>query len=156
MLICPVLYIINMAHYKGLFRLKLFSWFVAINSFLGKSTNPAMFQELSRISNADAIEFFISELPENGIFIDIGANLGVITEEILKVKRCNAILFEPIPEYANHIRIKFRGNDNVVIENVALGDSTGNFSLYKDKVTVHPPNSISRIKPFDLYIMRSI
>lgn len=58
--------------------------------------------------------------PTNGLVIDCGGYLGKYTEEILKRFDCRVILFEPIPEYAEICRNKFK-DKNVEIIAKAVG-----------------------------------
>lgn len=73
-------------------------------------------------------------LPENGIFIDIGANTGSVAEEVLRYKKeCTAYLFEPIPEYCDYIKKKFKNRENIYINCTALGGREGNVKIFKDE-----------------------
>lgn len=69
--------------------------------------------------------------PTNNWVIDCGGYLGEYTEEILKKFDCNVILFEPIPEYAEVCRNKFKDKKVVVIEK-AVGEE-GTIRISKNK-----------------------
>ena len=82
--------------------------------------------ELTRPISDHAITF----LPLGGVLIDIGANVGVFTEQVLEKWSGQTFLFEPVPLYANRCREKFHGNANVRVENFALSDVAGQFTLW--------------------------
>jgi hypothetical protein len=47
-------------------------------------------------------------LHDDDVFVDVGANTGSVTEELLKRKKLSlCILFEPIPVYYNYCKEKF-------------------------------------------------
>ena len=63
-------------------------------------------------------------------FVDIGANSGLVTRQVLRLSRsnCDAVLVEPVP---NHVRAieanmkKFIGTNHVEILQAALGEISG-------------------------------
>jgi FkbM family methyltransferase len=71
---------------------------------------------------------FLRLLPEDGIVLDIGANIGVMSYHLAKKNKLRKVYaFEPIPyNYQNIERIKkhFR-LDNIEIVKLALGDQNG-------------------------------
>jgi FkbM family methyltransferase len=72
-------------------------------------------------------------LPEDGVFLDVGANVGLITAQILakkQPKKC--YLFEPVNRYYNYCKQKFTNNPLVSVENLALSDQTGSLSICID------------------------
>jgi len=70
-------------------------------------------------------------LHDDDVFVDVGANTGSVTEELLKRKKLSlCILFEPIPVYYNYCKEKFSKSDNVIVENYALTDKKGEFSIF--------------------------
>jgi FkbM family methyltransferase len=70
-------------------------------------------------------------VPDGGVVLDIGGNTGMFTEELLAVKDCKVFLFEPVQLYAEYCAKKFAGK-SVVVERAALGDATGEVTIYKD------------------------
>jgi FkbM family methyltransferase len=72
-------------------------------------------------------------LPPNGVLIDVGANCGLFTEQILRERDVKAYLFEPVPKYFNYCKSKFENKENVVIENVALTERSGNLQIFVDR-----------------------
>lgn len=72
-------------------------------------------------------------VPENGIVVDVGANVGVFTEQILKQRRCSVVLFEPVSLYNKHLINKFMDQRNVTIENLALSNNKEVASIWLDK-----------------------
>ena len=72
--------------------------------------------------------YFLSMLPEEGIVLDIGANLGVMTYYLAKGHPERIVFsFEPIPyNYANLLRLKNKYRlENVSTFQIALGNENG-------------------------------
>jgi FkbM family methyltransferase len=72
--------------------------------------------------------FFLSLLPKEGVVLDIGANLGVMTYYLGKGHPERSVFsFEPIPyNYKNLLRIKQKFHlKNVSTFQIALGDKNG-------------------------------
>lgn len=75
---------------------------------------------------------FLSMIPEDGVVLDIGANIGVMT--VLLARRCRegkVFSFEPIPEnysVLTNVCRTFR-LDNVSLHQLALGDTTGELEM---------------------------
>lgn len=71
---------------------------------------------------------FLSLLPENGIVLDIGANLGFLAAHLArKVKNGRVIAFEPMPDNLHALEYVIRKFKltNVQVEAIALGDHDG-------------------------------
>lgn len=75
---------------------------------------------------------FLSMLPENGIVLDIGANLGFLTAHMAqKVKKGQVVAFEPMPDNLEALHYVVRKFDltNVKVEDCALGDHNGEVEM---------------------------
>lgn len=75
---------------------------------------------------------FLSRLPESGIVLDIGANLGFLTAHLAwKVKNGTVVSFEPMPDNldALHHVIKHFSLKNVKVEECALGEHDGEVEM---------------------------
>jgi len=70
-------------------------------------------------------------LPERGTFIDVGAYLGNIAAHVRGAKPCQAILFEPVIGHYEFCCQRFAGEDDVVVENLALSDTAGEASIHR-------------------------
>ena len=69
------------------------------------------------------------------IVLDIGANVGKYTEEILRrFPDTEVHLFEPIPQNVKILKEKFQSFPKVIINEVAVSDTNGNAILYSDSV----------------------
>ena len=71
----------------------------------------------------ETINFFIKEIPQNGVFIDVGANIGSITVFIAKLRPDVKIFaFEPEPTVYAYLVKNIEINDlkNVVVYNYAV------------------------------------
>ena len=69
-------------------------------------------------------------LPPGGVLVDIGANVGLLSAQVLAERPCQAYLFEPVPEYWAYCCGRFQGRSDVAVENVALSDAPGTLSLW--------------------------
>lgn len=100
------------------------------------------------------VELIKSLLKEGDIFIDVGANSGLLSKTIIDSLGHSylekSILFEPIPPFAEECREKFKNIDNVIVEQLALSDSIsdkkmlvskinlGYSKIYKEGMDIHP------------------
>ena len=80
----------------------------------------------------NVVHQIIPLLPVGGVLVDIGANSGSCTALVKKYRRCKAYLFEPIPEYAQYCRERFRGDHDVLVEEIALSDRAGELKIGAD------------------------
>ncbi len=88
-------------------------------------TPMGSFPIYARIYDSDKIIFLRKFLKEGGIFIDIGANMGVYPL-LLKDKFRKFILFEPIKETANICEANMKLNGiKYELYGIALGNSSG-------------------------------
>ena len=90
-------------------------------------------ERLERIV-ADTVVESLRWIPEQGSFLDVGANIGVYAEGVLRARpKARAWLFEPVRTYYDRCRQRFEGRPEVVVENLALGDETGEATIWKLK-----------------------
>jgi FkbM family methyltransferase len=69
---------------------------------------------------------------ENAVIVDVGANIGLFSEQLLRQRpTMRALLFEPVGEYFERCRKRFDGNANVVVEQIAMGDRNGEAKIWK-------------------------
>jgi FkbM family methyltransferase len=76
--------------------------------------------------------FFLSLLPDDGLVIDIGANLGVMTYYLAKDKPNRRVFsFEPIPYNFNNLEkiVRKFNLKNVYVFNCALGEKDGEIEM---------------------------
>jgi FkbM family methyltransferase len=97
-------------------------------------------------NNFDAILIFLlsKNLEKKKIFFDVGANLGQSIERFKKFsKNFKIYSFEPTPALCEILRTKYNNNDNISINQIALGEEKGrtNFNSFK----YHKINSILNI-----------
>lgn len=79
------------------------------------------------------VKMLLPYINDNAVFIDVGANVGAFTEAILSArKNVTAYLFEPVPQYFQWLISKFSKFSNVIINNLALSDEKGSFSMWID------------------------
>lgn len=75
---------------------------------------------------------FLRLLPDEGIILDIGANIGIMTVHAAwKKPRSSVYAFEPIPHNLEALKriIRFFKLTNVKVFETALGDRDGNISM---------------------------
>lgn len=88
-------------------------------------------------------------IPEDGLFLDVGANVGLFTEAILEHRpNVQAILFEPVQLYYDHCVQRLGDRPNVTIHRLALSDSDETRSIFKAKHN-YGANSVMKEIMFD-------
>ena len=72
-----------------------------------------------------------SAVAEGGIFLDIGANFGLFTIQLAKIKGVNVISFEPSPRELTRLfyHLQINNLNNVVIFPYCLGDENAKIKL---------------------------
>jgi len=92
--------------------------------------------------------FFAHEvLPRNiDMVLDIGANVGEFTEEILRhAPHARVFAFEPLPDCFASLKKRFAQNKNIRVWNVALGDKNGTVAMRRS--SFHPSSSLLTMLP---------
>ena len=74
---------------------------------------------------------FLKLIPENTAVLDIGANIGIMTVHLAFINRVTVYGFEPMPNNINAFKriIKYFGLHNVVLFEIALGNSEGEVEM---------------------------
>ncbi len=71
---------------------------------------------------------------EGGSFVEIGANIGLYAENVLRERPgTRAWLFEPVREHYEACRARVAAWPEVVVENLALGPKGGASTIWKSK-----------------------
>lgn len=99
------------------------------------------------------VDLVISYLNEGDVFVDVGANTGLFSKMVLDGVGSDflskVILFEPVPYLFNECENKFGNIDNIIINELALGDETcettilasnqnlGYNKIYKEGMEIH-------------------
>ncbi len=109
-------------------RLLRYKWF-------GRAPTPDEWEVRLRRIIADTVEKSLPWIPEQGgSYIDVGANVGIFAETILKARpNTRAWLFEPVRSHYEKCAARFAGMPNVVVENFALGDKAERVTIWKAK-----------------------
>ena len=87
---------------------------------------------LHRDKNEGDVIRFISDLPRDGVVLDIGANIGIMTVLIAKrVTGGTVHAFEPIPENFRALTkiVHHYGLKNVVLHEMAIGEGAGTLEM---------------------------
>lgn len=80
------------------------------------------------------VDRIIRYLPDEGTFLDVGANVGLFTEAVLAHRpNATAILFEPVERYHRHCVERLGARPNVTIHRLALSDTDEERTIYKAK-----------------------
>ncbi len=104
---------------------------------------PAWEARIQRIV-ASEVERVLPYFPDDGVIVDVGANVGIFTSTLLaKRPNARAFCFEPVHEFYERCKTRFADNPNVVVENLALGDVSGSSTIYKP---AHNPGGNSIVK----------
>jgi len=89
-------------------------------------------------------------VPDGGVFVDVGANIGLFTQAILRERaNCRAYLFEPVRALYECCTERFAGDARVVVEQLALAHEAGPATIWKAR---HNPGGNSLV--YDLMFDR--
>lgn len=126
-------------------------WFARVKALFGAAGQgseidwPAWEARIRRIV-ATEVDRVIPYFPEDGVIVDVGANIGLFTATLLERRpKAKAICFEPVESFCERCRERFAGNPNVRVEHLALGNKNERATIYKP---THNPggNSLVRIQ----------
>jgi len=95
------------------------------------------------------------DLTRKQTLLDVGANVGLVTERLYREYPESAIYsFEPVPSAFEILQSKFSTYSNVTLINLGLWDGTGeiDFEVHNDTATSSPyPRNISGRKYYSTY-----
>lgn len=105
------------------------------------------------------INIIAENIDDKDLFFDIGANVGSITEGLLKIKNnLNCVLVEPVSDFYEYCRNKFKENSNVEIYNCGISYKNAKCSMNIDQYnygytrTVLNENGESQLYSFEYFI----
>jgi FkbM family methyltransferase len=103
--------------------------------WFGKGPTEHEWEERLERVVADTVAQSLPWIPrENAVFLDVGANVGVYTEHILRERSgARAYLFEPVRSHFERCVARFAQNPNVIVEHCALGDADSVSTIWKPK-----------------------
>jgi FkbM family methyltransferase len=109
-------------------RLLRYRWFA-------RGPSPAEWEERVRRVVQETVATALPWIPREGaVILDVGANIGVFTEEVLRQRPgTRAYLFEPVRAHYERCRARFAGVPGVVVEPFALGDRALHTRIWKPK-----------------------
>ncbi|MBK7644186.1 MAG: FkbM family methyltransferase [Planctomycetes bacterium] len=109
-------------------KLLRYRWF-------GRAPSAAEWEERVRRVVQETVATALPWIPEEGaVLLDVGANIGIFTEEILRARpRTRAYLFEPVRAHFERCCERFAGMENVTVEPFALGDKAQHTRIWKPK-----------------------
>ncbi|MCA9001221.1 MAG: FkbM family methyltransferase [Planctomycetes bacterium] len=80
----------------------------------------------------DTLAQVLASIPESGLILDVGANVGLFTEQLRKLRPgCEYLLFEPVAKYFEMCEGRFRGVSGVEVLHLALSDTNETRSIFK-------------------------
>jgi len=90
-----------------------------------------------------SVEEVLSFVPEDGLFLDIGANVGLFSKHLHAARpRARGILFEPVTVYFERCRDRFKDAPGMRVEHLAIGDEDHTATIYK---AAHNPGGNSLV-----------
>jgi FkbM family methyltransferase len=98
-------------------------------------------------------------LPDDGRMIDVGANIGRVSEHAMAGKpNAQALLFEPIIDYAAICRERFAGQPNVTVAPCGLSDEPGLATIHatRDSLgwnTLDPAYAGEKMQPLTVALL---
>ncbi len=87
-------------------------------------------------SNKSLKSFDKLNLNENSLFVDLGGNVGLVSQYISDKYNCNILIFEPHPGCFNHLKKIFSKNSKIKIFNNAISNKSKNVKLYFHKKSI--------------------
>jgi len=88
--------------------------------------------EFSEFHIVNSTNILIDKLKhkDSVVIVDVGANSGTFFDRLNKNLNIEkAILFEPHPHLFAYLQDKYKDNDKIIVENIALSDSIRNYNL---------------------------
>ncbi|MFT7485253.1 MAG: FkbM family methyltransferase [Candidatus Paceibacteria bacterium] len=97
-----------------------------------EQANLAEWEAKHRKTIAGDLEKIWHLLPEDLIFVDVGANIGLFSEALLQRRPgAKGYLFEPVQEMRARCAKRFVGDERVTLEPFALAHEKGTATIYK-------------------------
>lgn len=110
---------------------------------------PEVWSDLVSFPEAKLARFFLKNLKESDTFYDIGANYGVYTR--LASKICREVhSFEPLPSAFSLLKENIKRAKNIFFNEIALGEKSGEFTIYVNKADSGSSTMLQERKDFDL------
>ncbi|HPF15539.1 MAG: FkbM family methyltransferase [Planctomycetes bacterium] len=98
-------------------------------------------EERHRQVVAETLDRIESWIPKSGVILDVGANVGLFTEELAKRRPGNTFqLFEPVAQYFARCEARLGGRNGIALWQLALSDQNERRPIYKAK---HNPGANS-------------
>ena len=80
----------------------------------------------------EAVEAIAPHVPVDGLFLDIGCNIGSFSRHLRERKpNARGVLFEPVPEYWRMCSERFEDDEKIEVLNFGLGNETKETVIYK-------------------------
>lgn len=97
-----------------------------------RSVDLAQWEEAHKKTIAADLERIWRYLPEELVFIDVGANVGLFAEAVLAGRpKVRGYLFEPVHDLHARCAARFAGDERITLENFALAHEPGEATIYK-------------------------
>ena len=84
-------------------------------------------------NNGDQTYRLDYELNENSVVIDVGGYHGSWASDIYSMYGCSIHIFEPIADFADIIKRRFKNNSSIYLHNVAMGINESKATIYLDQ-----------------------
>ncbi len=98
----------------------------------GQQTDLQQWEAKHRKTIATDLESIWQHLPEELIFVDVGANIGLFSEAILAGRpKSTGYLFEPVQEMRARCAERLGSDQRVTLEPFALAHEKGTATIYK-------------------------
>ena len=104
-------------------------------------TSPSDLMEITTDYERKVIEYIVSSLQEGGVFIDVGAHIGVYSLRIARLfPKANIVSIEPNPIAFEALILGIKANNlyNVNALNLALSDIDGEVTLHVKLINAAP------------------
>ncbi|MEN9917919.1 MAG: hypothetical protein RL662_355 [Bacteroidota bacterium] len=96
-----------------------------------------------RADNGDKNLIPVHDLDENSLVLDVGGFHGDFAAEIYARYSCYIKVFEPVPSFAQYMRLRFEKNNKIDIYQIGLGGHTSTENMSVNSVSSSTLRSVS-------------
>lgn len=129
---------------------KIGNCFIKLSKVTNKENeeNYILIHEWFSMDGDKTLRITYENLTKDSLVFDLGAYKGQWASDIFSKYMCSVYCFEPSTEFSNFTKERFKHNDKINIEKIALSNKNGeaNLSFNKDSSSIYDSNKGETIK----------